>query len=429
MILCSAVPFWGWGTWVTIRNIKQFFDILRLGGLTTFTVPWILTGTPALFSGVLIIFAGMTICFLPARRYYQVIAALGLIALLSLIVMGVGAAMLTQSAFANNLKPVLGVSADTLLQTATKAGFDPNRGLDFTSTAALAGVVLFGMYGFQHSATISGELRGKIRNSLLVSILGSLTLFLVLFVPFVWLFLTKFNYNLVLAWSYLFWNNPASAPLRLPPINALLLTVAAPNMSSIWAVVGFAAVVGGWLGMPAVMLYVNRIVLYWGFDRMIPSALTEVSPRFRQPLKLFAIEGGVAMVFFAVTLLGFNPVNYLWWATLLLAPAFIFPAISALMLPRRHPELMSNVPWRGWLVPLAVLWLIMIVPFYAFAGFASSIPTNAPGNSLWQYAMSTGLSATLFAILAGITIYIIARAYNIRRGIDVGLIYKSIPPE
>jgi APA family basic amino acid/polyamine antiporter len=429
MILCSLVPFWGFSAWVTIRNVKQLFDILRIGGLTTLSVPWILTGTPALVAGILVILAGMTICFLPARRYYQAVTAIGLIAILSLVIMATGAAVVTQASFADNLKPVLGVSSDTLVQTAMKKGFDPNQGLDFATTAALAGVVLFGMNGFQSSATISGELRGKTRNSLLVSILGSLTLFLVLFVPLVWIFLIKFNYNLVLAWSYLFWNSPTNAPLRLPPINALLLTVAAPNMAPLWAVVGFAAVVGGWLGMPASMLYTNRIVLYWGVDRMVPATISEVSPRFRQPLKLFAIQGVVAIACFGLTLLNFNPVNYLWWATLLLAPAFIFPGISALLLPRKHPELMQNVPWRRWLVPLAVLWLIIIVPFYAFAGFIGSIPTTTPGSSLWQYAMSTGLSVTLFAILAGIAIYMIVRAYNVRRGVDVKLIYKSIPPE
>ena len=429
MIACSLVPFWGWSAWVTIRNVKQFFDILRLGGLTTISIKWILTGVPALFAGVFVILAGMAVCFLPAKRYYQVITALGVIALASLVVMAIGAALIPQTAFANNLKSTLGVSSDALLQTAMKYGFDPNRGLDFTSTAALAGVVMFGMYGFQSSATISGEIKGNIRKCLLVSILGCLTLFLALYVPLVWLFITRFQYNLVLAWSYLFWNHAASAPLTLPPINALLLTVAAPNLSPVWALVGLAAVVGGWLGMPATMLYVNRIVVYWGIDEIIPSTISEVSPRFHQPMKVVAIEGGVGIIFFGATLLNLNPVNYLWWATLLSAPAFIFPGISALMLPRKHPELMGDVPWRNWLIPLAASWLIIIVPFYAFAAFIGSIPTPTPGNSLWQYAMTSGLGVTMLAILAGIVIYTVARTYNIRRGVNVELIYKTIPPE
>jgi amino acid transporter len=342
--------------------------------------------------------------------------------------MAVGAALVSQSAFNNNMKTLLGVSSNGLLQTAISNGFNPDQKLDFASTTALAGLALFALTGFQSSATISGEMKGRIRNALLISILGSLTFFLIFYVPFIWLMLSKFNYNLVLAWSYLYWNGKAS-PLMLPPINALLLTVAFPNLAAVWAVVDLAAVLGGWLVIPAVMLYINRIALYWSVDRMVPSSISEVNSKYNQPLKLFAIEGVVALIFFGLTLLNANPIAYLWWGTLLLFPAFLFPAISALLLPRKHPELMRNVPWRKWLAPLAILWLMFIVPFYAFAGFIGSVPSFTYGTPIWQYATSTGLEVTAIAIVIGVLIYVLVRAYNIRHGIDVDLIFKSIPPE
>ena len=429
MLVCTLVPVWGYTTWVTIRNIKQFVDILRIGGITNLNLPWILNGYPALLIGVVLIALGVIVCFLPAKRYYQTVGLVGALAIVSLVVMGVGASLISQHAFSDNMTRLLGASSESVIQNAIKNGFNPDQGLDFASTAGLAGFALFGIAGFQFSANISGELKGNVRNSLLVSILGSLTFYLAIYIPCVWLMLSKFNYNLVLAWSYLFWNTKSGAPLSLPPINALLLTVAFPNAALIWAFAGLALVIGGWLAMPAAMLYINRTAIYWSMDRIAPTSFSEVSPKFHQPMKLVAIEGVLATVFFSMTLLKVNPITYLWWGTLLLFPTFVFPGISALMLPRKHPELLHAVPWRKWLTPLAVVWLIFIVPLYAFAGFIGSVPSLAPNTPIWQYAMSTGLDATLFAILAGVLIYFVYRAYNIRRKINVELIFKSIPSE
>ena len=429
MLVCALMPDLGYATWVTIRNIKQFFDILRIGGITNISLSWILDGLPALFIGIVIIVIGMAVCFLPAKRYYQTIGVVGALAVLSLVIMGVGAAMVSQPAFSDNMRRLLGVSSDNVIQAALRNGFNPNQGLDFAGTAGLAGLTLYGFAGFQFSANISGELKGKVRNSLLVSILGALTFYMVIYIPFVWLMLSKFNYNLVIAWSYLFWNAKPGAPLALPPINALLLTIALPNLTIIWAVAGLAAIIGGWLVIPVLMLYINRTAVYWSMDRMAPSFFSDVSPTFHQPMKLVAIEGVLAAVFFGLTLLKVNPITYLWWGTLLLFPTLVFPAISALMLPRKFPELLHSVPWRKWLTPLAVVWLIFIIPFYAFAGFIGSVPPFKPSTSIWQYAMSTGLEATLFAVLAGFLIYLAFKAYNIHRKIDVDLIFKTIPSE
>jgi hypothetical protein len=81
------------------------------------------------------------------------------------------------------------------------------------------------------------------------------------------------------------------------------------------------------------------------------------------------------------------------------------------------------------LTPLAIIWLIIIVPFYFFAGFIGSVPPLTPGVSLWQYAISTGLTVTAVIILTGGIVYWLVRSYNMKRGIDVNAIFGAIPPE
>jgi amino acid transporter len=165
---------------------------------------------------------------------------------------------------------------------------------------------------------------------------------------------------------------------------------------------------------------------------MIPESLSQVDSRFGQPLRLLAIEGSFALVFFFVLILApyFSPVNYTWWYTLMVMPAYIFPAISALLLPKRRPELMQAVPWRRWLTPVSILWLAVVIPFYSIAFLIgiSGLPLTS-GVSLWEYAISTGVIATTVTIGIGIMVYYIIRAYNLRRGIDLNQIFQRIPPE
>lgn len=110
-------------------------------------------------------------------------------------------------------------------------------------------------------------------------------------------------------------------------------------------------------------------------------------------------------------------------------PSYIFPAICALLLPRRRPDLAKAVPWRKWLAPLAILWLIIIIPFYVFAGVIGSVPPLTPGLSFAEYAISTGLTATVVTVVIGIIIYYLVRWHNLKHGIDFKQIFQTIPPE
>jgi amino acid transporter len=430
-IVWSWIPVWGFMAWVTLRNIKQLVDILRVAGVTTADIPWLLNDTTAAaLIGSIIVIVGMLICMIPPRRYYTLIAALGILSILGIVIVAVGTATVSQTAFAQNMKTLMGVSPQELIATAKSNGYDPNGTYDFGTTAGLMGYILFAIGGYQYSASISGELRGDVKKGLTMSILGSLTFYMVFALGFMWFVLTQFGYDFTVGWSYLFWNARSAAPLALPPINALLTTIAAPSLWPLWTVAAIAGTVGTWLCIPTSMLYINRLVFAWGIDRMVPKAFSDVHPRFRQPLKVVIFEGIIAVIFFLTLIyFDFNPVNYAFWSVLMTFCSFLFPAICALLLARRRPELMKAVPWRKWMVPVAILWLVIIIPFYIFAGVIGSVPPLTPGLSFVDYAFSTGLTATAVTIIVGIVIYFIVRWYNLKRGIDFKQIFQTIPPE
>jgi hypothetical protein len=122
-------------------------------------------------------------------------------------------------------------------------------------------------------------------------------------------------------------------------------------------------------------------------------------------------------------------VNYGFWSVLLGFPIYVFPAICALLLAKRRPDLMKAVPWRKWMVPVAILWLVIIIPFYLFSLLIGGVPPMKPGLSFFEYALSTGLVASAFVIIVGIATFFFVRRYNLKRGIDFKQIFQTIPPE
>jgi APA family basic amino acid/polyamine antiporter len=429
-IVWSWIPVWGFMAWVTLRNIKQLVDILRVAGVTTANIPWLLDTPGAAVVGSIVVILGMLICMMPPRRYYTLIALLGGLSILGIVIVTVGTSMVSQPVFGQNMKTLMGTSPEELISTAVSQGYDPKGTYDMTAAAGLMGYILFAIGGYQYSAGISGELRGDVKKGLTMSIFGSLTFYMIFALGFMWFVLVQFGYNFTVAWSYLFWNARSAAPLALPPINALLVTIAAPNLWPVWTIAAIAGTVGTWLCIPTSMLYINRLVFAWGVDRMVPKAFSDVHPRFRQPMKVVILEGILAVIFFLTLIyFDFNPVNYAFWSVLMTFTSFIFPAICALLLQRRRPDLMKAVPWRKWMVPVAILWLMIIIPFYIFAGVIGSVPPLTPGLSFVDYAMSTGLVATAVTIVLGIVIYFILRWYNLKHGIDFKQIFQTIPPE
>ncbi len=426
MIVWSWLPVWGWMAWVTVRNFKQLLDVLSIvniiqgpfGYITSSPMVWIL--------GILTIVFAMILCILPPRRYYTILSALAVFSIIGLILTIVGV-VIGMSTFESNFQRYLGYSTTELVNRAIENGWDPNETLTFNSLIGLLGYVLFVIGGYQYSATISGEIKGDVKKGLTISIIGSLTFFMLYQIPFVWLILTGFGYRNIIAWSYLFWNTDI-APFGLPPINALICTIGTPNLWPLWFIAGVAGVFGTWLCIPASMVYINRQIFAWGIDRMVPKTLADVHPRLHQPMKIFILEGLVGTIFFATTITGVNPVSYALWTTLLMSTSLIFPGIIPIVMKKRRPDLYRAVPWKKAFVPLGILQLAWIIPVYLIAGVYGSAPIT-PEMSLWSWAITTGLVATLVVIIAGVIIYYSVRAWNIKQGIEFDKMFKLIPPE
>jgi amino acid transporter len=429
MIVWSWIPVWAWMAWVTVRNVKLLIDILRVVHVTEMASGWVYESPAIWIIGIGVIIIAMLMCMVPPRRYYSWIAGLAVFSIVGLVLVVYGAFAATAN-FSANMNTLFGTSVEGLIDAAKSQGWDPNEMLGWTTGTGMMGYILFIIGGYQYSASISGELRGDVKRGLMISIFGSLIFFLIFTIPFVMLVLNQFGYQLVTSWSWLFWNARDLAPLALPPINALLCAVGLPDLWALWLIAGLAGIVGTWLCIPASMMYCNRLAFAWGMDRLMPKSITDVHPKYHQPMRLFAVEAVLGIIFYAAQILfDFNPVSFAWWSILLMLPSYFFPAICALLIRKRRPDLFKNVPWSRWLVPLGILWIAIMVPFYGLGGIVGSVPPISPGINMWEWAISTGLIVTAAFIVAGLIIYFVVRWWNIKRGIKFDEIYKLIPPE
>jgi amino acid transporter len=424
MIVWSWLPIWGWVGWMTARNLKLIGDILVVAGVTTGSTAWILAPPANWILGFLAIAIAVLFCIMPPRKFYTAITGLAIFAGLGLIAVIVGA-VAGKPYFAGNLQALTGMSGSQIIQEAASNGFNLSETLTLYSSAGLIGYTLFIMGGFQYSASISGELRGNIKRALTISILGSLILYLIYQVPFVLAMVNLFGYDIVSSWSYLFWVT-GTPPLGLPPINALLVQVALPSLWPLWLIVGVAGAVGTWLCVPGSMVYLNRQIFAWGMDRMLPRSWTTVWRGV--PIRIFLLEAVAAFAFFALTLFGVNPIAYVWWSVLLMLPSFFLPAFCGIIIARRRRDLFSSAPWKKALFPLSILLICGMAILYAL-GLYGSLPGLTATETLWSWAISTGLLLTIVVVIVGVVLHYAIRAWDIRRGIEFDKMFKEIPPE
>ena len=78
-----------------------------------------------------------------------------------------------------------------------------------------------------------------------------------------------------------------------------------------------------------------------------------------------------------------------------------------------------------------IIWLASLVRYWCCMGYGPPF-AGAYGLHLADvasYAISQGLLQTFVIVVAGIVIYFVSRWYNTKRGIDVSMLFKTVPPE
>ncbi|HUB41969.1 MAG TPA: APC family permease [Streptosporangiaceae bacterium] len=314
-----------------------------------------------------------------------------------------------------------------VISAAQKAGFHgANAGFSFSDTILLLPWVFFVVGYAQGSAQIGGEVKRASRSQYFAMVGGVLINGLVL--ALIVLLATHYvGSSWLRSVDYLAAADPAKLglPGGLPP-GVNFLTALMTHNVVLLALLGIGFVIWALMGTPLSELQATRYMLAWGLDRSGPQALGRVNDRVHTPVTAIVfctVTGELALL----ALINIAQASLLG-ALLAQIAAFILVSVAGIAFPYRLKDLWESAGGKRLLgVPTVALagtgGVIALGGLMVMFIFNKSIST--------EFAVTAHLSVEfmLGVIAAGVLWYFGALIYNRRRGVNMNLAYKEIPPE
>lgn len=320
-----------------------------------------------------------------------------------------------------------GLTYDQIIPEAAKAGYTGgNAGFSLSHTFLMLPWVFFVVGYAQGSAQIGGEIKRASRTQYRAMVGGVLVNGLVLALLTIVLtshVSTKWLGSL----GYLVNADPdkLGLPAGLPPGFNFLAALLTHNVF-VLLLLGVGFVIWAVMGTPLSEMQSTRYMLAWSLDRTVPRQLGDVSERFHTPVKAIAlctVTGEAALV----VLVNWTNASLLG-ALLAQILAFIVVALAGVVFPYRLRAVWESAGGRR----------VLGVPLVALAGAGGVVTLGAlmiafifndTLNSTFAVTRTLSLWFMGGVVLSGVLWYAGARLLNQRRGVDLGLVYREIPPE
>jgi amino acid transporter len=205
------------------------------------------------------------------------------------------------------------------------------------------------------------------------------------------------NSNLVYNWSFNFWTlamGVSSTPVAwFIGLGWILWNV---------AIIAYAIIV------------LSRYLFAQSFDRFLPEKISHISPKYNSPTVAFTINLVCTLVLIALASFFYGTLVSLYGAVIASMVYFLFVGIAALRYALKNEKGSS----KG---ILATAGLLMAIVF-AYITYQFIAYYTIWGGTL----LGTGWAVGSFVV--GVAIYFISKSYYGKRGIDITLAYKELPP-
>jgi len=184
--------------------------------------------------------------------------------------------------------------------------------------------------------------------------------------------------------------------------------------------------------MNVFMAIVQRGAFVYSFERLLPSWVARVNPRTHTPLVAVAIMGVLSLIGAAFDAYNGNFATALTLADVTALGAPFFVGIAALVMPWRRKDLFAGSP-ADWvriggipIISIAGAGTVLLVGFFIVEPFvfASQVGLTAHSWLPWGTAI-----LPVAIIVIGIIWWYVARAYHRGKGVNLDLLYKTIPPD
>ncbi len=425
--LTFAVPV----TFTTIGAVTGHTGFINASNslLAQHTVLGITTQWWVILFGALLTFGFCAVLIFGSQSYWRLqkwlfgLAGLSLVIVAGLLLFRGGQIeqAWNQFASANN-----GLEYQNIISTAKASGFGGTKGFSLTATILMLPWVFFVVGYAQGSAQIGGEVKRASRTQYFAMVGGVLINGLVL-----GLIVLLYQHTVGNEWasslSYL--NNTAPDKLGLPgglPPSIVLMGSMLTNSVPILLLIGVGFILWALMGTPLSTLQATRYMLAWSLDRTVPKQLGEVNDKYHTPVKAILLCGVTGVV--ALVALVRIPQASLLGALLAQIVAFIVVSIAGIVFPYRLPQIWEGGGGRR-LLGVPAITLAGIGGVIALGGLMIMFIFNDTVNATFAVTRGISLKFMIGVIVVGAIWYAAAWSLNKRRGVDLALAYREIPPE
>jgi len=205
------------------------------------------------------------------------------------------------------------------------------------------------------------------------------------------------NADLVYNWSFNFWT--------------LAMGVSSPAVATF---IGLGWILWNVAIIAYAIIVLSRYLFAQSFDRFLPEKISYISPKYNSPAVAFTINLVGTLLLIALASFFYGTLVALYGAVIASMIYFFFIGIAALLYALKNEKGTS----KG---ILATAGLLMAIVFgyitYQFLAYASIW-----GGTTLGYAWAFG------SFIVGVIIYFVSKSYYGKRGIDITLAYKELPP-
>jgi amino acid transporter len=317
-----------------------------------------------------------------------------------------------------------GGNYDGIIAAAKKTGFAGSGSFDLGNTI-LAMPLAFASFGYAIVTAYAGsEIRSPKssgRRVMMISLAVSVVVVAVLMA------LASRTFGNDFLGSSTVLSNAGSKAYTLPaPASFFFYVSMLTGSTFLTVVINISFILAFVVALPATFLIATRNLFAWSFDRIIPDKVSEVNERTRSPLVANVVVLVVTLVYLAVIVFaGGSFLTLLYTSGIAELLTFIVVAIAGIMFPFRRKGLYQESSIAGSFLGLPRLTLVAIVSLAVYLLFFISLLTadGLGANS------SAGIRATVIIAVVSVLIYPISKVLNRRRGVDLGLAFRELPPE
>jgi amino acid transporter len=316
----------------------------------------------------------------------------------------------------------------SIINTATSTGFSllPPEGWGMQQTMVVVAIFLIVESPWTAFTTyVAGEIKKAeigLRQQFMV--LLSPLLQGIVFIVFGWIWIQMAGMKFLGALAY------SGAPAYLP-INTLFWTdgFVASILPSWVALLFVLSVLLAWLGSDMIKVHaISRCIFAWSFDRVIPTKFAHVSDKYKTPT--YAIFGLLIInliVLLAWAIWGTLIFTYIAAATFWGLANLMIVAFAGIIFPYVRKDMFELMPLKGRIAGIPIL---SIISAGALGVCIWSTLAYLLVPSFWLYygvgPAALGITVLIYAL--GLVAIPISRWYWNRKGIDLNIAFRQIPP-